>query len=163
MAAASAARPGALDACAGGRASGASAGRAARARGDPLAVLPAAARRAGVRSAGRAAACPPPAAPWPCTPVAFHFVLDLVDAAGWQVRQDADGGLTVLLAAPGAAADPTRLQADVTTEVSAALVAAGATPAVRARVVEAISAGAAGKRPLVVAHRPSSSGAGHGR
>jgi phenylacetate-CoA ligase len=94
-------------------------------------------------------------------PVAFHSVLDLVDAAGWQVRQDEDGGLTVLLAAPGAAVDPTRLQADVTADVSAALAAAGAAPAVRARVVEAIPAGPAGKRPLVVAHRPSASGAGH--
>ena len=38
-------------------------------------------------------------------PVVFHQVLDLVDAAGWQVRQDADG-LQVLLASPGRGVDP---------------------------------------------------------
>jgi phenylacetate-coenzyme A ligase PaaK-like adenylate-forming protein len=80
-------------------------------------------------------------------PVAFHAVLDLLDAAGWQVRQDEDGGLTVLLAAPGAGVDPARLQADVT----AVLAAAGATAVVRVHVVDVIPAGAAGKRPLVVA------------
>ncbi|MGY1738193.1 phenylacetate--CoA ligase family protein [Geodermatophilus sp. SYSU D00684] len=81
-------------------------------------------------------------------PVAFHQVFDLLDAAGWQVRQDEDGGLTVLLAAPGAGVDPTRLQADVV----GAVAAAGATAtAVRVQVVDTIPVGAAGKRPLVVA------------
>jgi phenylacetate-CoA ligase len=79
-------------------------------------------------------------------PVVFHSVLDLIDAAGWQVRQEADG-LTVLLASPGAGVDPS----GVGRAVTAALAAAGAVPAVRVQVVEAIPAGAAGKRPVVVA------------
>ena len=80
-------------------------------------------------------------------PVVFHQVLDLLDAAGWQVRQH-DGRLAVLVAGPGSGFDP------ATTEraVRAALTTAGAlAPAVRVSVVEAIPAGAAGKRPLVVA------------
>ena len=90
-------------------------------------------------------------------PVAFHQVLDLLDAAGWQVRQDDDGGLTVLLAAPSAGVDPARLKADVT----GALATAGAAAPVRVRVVDAIPAGAAGKRPLVVARlRTDGSGLG---
>jgi phenylacetate-CoA ligase len=89
-------------------------------------------------------------------PVAFHQVLDLVDAAGWQVRQDA-AGLRVLLATPGPGVDPARLE----TEVTAALRAAGAAaPPVRVQLVEIIPAGAAGKRPLVVARRPDSPGSG---
>jgi phenylacetate-CoA ligase len=89
-------------------------------------------------------------------PVAFHQVLDLLDVAGWQVRQEADGGLTVLLASLGAGAgvDLARLQADVT----AALAGAGAAAAVRVQVVDAIPAGAAGKRPLVVARRIGGNG-----
>lgn len=79
-------------------------------------------------------------------PIAFHQVLDLIDAVGWQVRQDA-AGLRVLLAAPGAGVDPAR----VTVEVSAALRAAGAADAdVRVQLVDTIPSGAAGKRPFVV-------------
>ena len=81
-------------------------------------------------------------------PVLFHQVLDLVDAAGWQVRQE-DGGVTVLVASPGDGVDAARLQADV----SGALTAAGAITPVRVRPVDTIPAGAAGKRPLVVARR----------
>ena len=89
-------------------------------------------------------------------PVAFHRVLDLVDAAGWQVRQDPDG-LRVLLASPGAGVDPAHLEADVT----AALRIAGAeAPSVRVQLVHIIPAGAAGKRPLVVARRPDPAGTG---
>ena len=80
-------------------------------------------------------------------PVVFHQVLDLVDAAGWQVRQE-DGGLRVLIAAPGKAFDA----ANIETALGAALSAAGAIPPrVGAQVVESSPAGAAGKRPLVVA------------
>jgi phenylacetate-coenzyme A ligase PaaK-like adenylate-forming protein len=79
-------------------------------------------------------------------PVVFHQVFDLLDAAGWQVRQD-DDGLQVLVAAPGAGVEPGRLEQDVT----AALRRAGAVTAVRVHLVDAIPAGAAGKRPLVVA------------
>ena len=89
-------------------------------------------------------------------PVVFHQVLDLVDAAGWQVRQD-DDGVTVLIASPGTAVDATGLQAQVT----AALRHAGtAVLAVRVRTVDAIPAGAAGKRPLVVARHAPQAGTG---
>ena len=88
-------------------------------------------------------------------PVALHHVLDLVDAAGWQIRQDDDDGLTVLLAAPRAGIDPARLQP----EVSATLATVGAAPAIRVEFVDTIPAGAAGKRPLVIArHRAPGEG-----
>lgn len=83
-------------------------------------------------------------------PVAFHQVLDLVDAAGWQVRQDA-GGLEVLVASPGRGMDLPGLEQRVT---AALHVAGAAAPRVRVRVVDTIPAGAAGKRPLVVSRRP---------
>jgi putative adenylate-forming enzyme len=79
-------------------------------------------------------------------PVVFHQVLDLLDAAGWQVRQQQDH-LHVLVAGPGTGFDPTATQR----AVQDALTAAGACPPViRVSVVDAIPAGAAGKRPLVV-------------
>lgn len=81
-------------------------------------------------------------------PVLFHRTLDLLDAAGWQVRQDGDG-LTLLLAAPGRDVDPARVGRAVTD----ALHAAGARVPVRTQLVDTIPAGAAGKRPLVVAGR----------
>ena len=82
-------------------------------------------------------------------PVVFHQVLDLLDAAGWQVRQ---GGqeIAVLVAGPGARFDPAAAER----AVRAALTAAGAlAPPVHVSVVDTIPAGAAGKRPLVVAAR----------
>ena len=80
----------------------------------------------------------------------FHKVLDLVDAAGWQVRQE-ESGLRVLIAGPGPGFDADATERDV----RSALAAAGASPPpVRALAVDAIPAGAAGKRPLVVA-RPA--------
>jgi phenylacetate-coenzyme A ligase PaaK-like adenylate-forming protein len=80
-------------------------------------------------------------------PVVFHQVLDLLDAAGWQVRQQEDH-LRVLLADPGSGVDPTATER----AVQAALTTAGAQPpAVRVSIVDAIPAGAAGKRPLVIA------------
>ena len=92
-------------------------------------------------------------------PVVFHQVLDLLDGAGWQVRQEGDR-LAVLVADPGPAFD----QAGTERAVRAALTAAGAAEpaAVQVSVVAAIPAGAAGKRPLVVAqptdHHPSGRG-----
>jgi len=88
-------------------------------------------------------------------PVVFHQVLDLVDAAGWQVRQE-DDALQVLVAGPGRGVDPAHLERDVTT----ALRHAGVTPLpVRLQLVDVIPAGAAGKRPLVVARHPHRTGA----
>jgi phenylacetate-CoA ligase len=73
--------------------------------------------------------------------------LELVDAVGWQVRQDQDG-LTVLVASPGPAFDAPATQR----AVAAALEGAQVAPlAIRVVVVDAIPTGAAGKRPLIVA------------
>jgi phenylacetate-CoA ligase len=84
-------------------------------------------------------------------PVVFHQALDLLDAAGWQVRQCEDE-LLVLVATPGPGFD---LQASQRV-VEAALTAAGAqVPAVHASIVDTIPPGAAGKRPLVVARAGS--------
>ena len=72
-------------------------------------------------------------------PVVFHQVLDLLDAAGWQVRQHEDQ-LRVLVAGPGPGFDP----AGAERAVQAALTTAGAhVPAVHLSVVDAIPTGAA--------------------
>ena len=78
----------------------------------------------------------------------FHQILDLLDTAGWQVRQRPDR-LEVLLASPAAAVDPTRTER----AIRAALALAGVTPtSVDVNVVPAIPPGPAGKRPLLMAH-----------
>jgi phenylacetate-CoA ligase len=84
----------------------------------------------------------------PVHPVLFHRALELVDAAGWQVRQDQDE-LTVLVASPG----PTFAAPAVQQTVAAGLEDAQVAPlAIRVVVVvDAIPTGAAGKRPLIVA------------
>ncbi|MCK2215252.1 hypothetical protein MF672_015860 [Actinomadura sp. ATCC 31491] len=80
-------------------------------------------------------------------PVVFHQVLDLLDAAGWQVRRQG-GRLELLVATPGGGFDP----GGTAHAVSAALTAAGVLPPeVHVQVVDAIPAGAGGKRPLIVA------------
>src|SRR5262249_2624897 len=80
-------------------------------------------------------------------PVTFHKVLDLLDAAGWQLRQE-EAQLRVLVTGPGTGFDPDATERGV----RSALTAAGASPPpVRAVVVDAIPAGPASKRPLVVA------------
>jgi phenylacetate-CoA ligase len=90
-------------------------------------------------------------------PVLFHRVLDLLDAAGWQVRQQ-EKELDVLVAAPGPQFD----QRATERAVASALDTAGVSPlTVRVSPVDAIPAGAAGKRPLVVAkpaRRPDTAG-----
>jgi phenylacetate-coenzyme A ligase PaaK-like adenylate-forming protein len=84
-------------------------------------------------------------------PVVFHQVLDLLDVVGWQVRQQ-EHQLQVLVAAPGPAFEARTTQR----AVRAALTTAGALPPpLGVLVVDAIPAGAAGKRPLVVAPRPA--------
>jgi phenylacetate-CoA ligase len=83
----------------------------------------------------------------PVHPVVFHRALELVDAAGWQVHQDHDG-LTVLVASPGPAFDAVAVRRAVAT----ALTDGGIVPpAIKVEVVDSIPAGAAGKRPLIVA------------
>ena len=79
----------------------------------------------------------------------FHQALDLLDATGWQVRQG-EQDLTVMIAAAGPRFDP-MVTADA---VRAALTTAGVrSPAITIRQVDTIPAGAAGKRPLVVAQK----------
>jgi hypothetical protein len=82
-----------------------------------------------------------------CTRCSSTASWDLLDAAGWQVRQ---GGhdLTVPVAAPGPGVDP----AAVDRSIRVALAAVGARVRVAVRVIDTVPAGAAGKRPLVVAH-----------
>lgn len=80
-------------------------------------------------------------------PVVFHQVLELLDLGGWQVRQD-DQGLHVLVTNPGRHFDPKA----TARRLQEALTRAGAQdPPVSVSVVDAIPAGAAGKRPLVIA------------
>lgn len=83
----------------------------------------------------------------PIHPVVFHQVLELLDAGGWQVRQH-EAELRVLIAAPGPGFDPNTTES----ALHEALTRAGAKPpAISVSVLDAIPAGAAGKRPLVVA------------
>lgn len=87
-------------------------------------------------------------------PVVFHRVLEATPVAGWQVRQRA-GALEVLLAQPAIGVDADQLAA----AIAAAVERTGARrPTVRAITVEAIPAGAAGKRPRIVAD-PTATGA----
>ena len=80
-------------------------------------------------------------------PIVFHQVLDLLDASGWQVRQQ-EQELRLLVAGPGPGFDASAAER----AVRAALAAAGAlAPPVLLSVVETVPPGAAGKRPLVVA------------
>jgi phenylacetate-CoA ligase len=83
----------------------------------------------------------------PVHPVVFHRALELADAAGWQVRQDQDE-LTVLVASPGPTFDARSIQQAVAAGLEDAQVAP---LTVRVVVVDAIPAGAAGKRSLIVA------------
>jgi phenylacetate-CoA ligase len=83
----------------------------------------------------------------PVHPIVFHRALELVDAAGWQVRQDQDE-LTVLVASPGPTFDAPSVQQGVAAGLEDAQVAP---LAIRVVVVDAIPTGAAGKRPLIVA------------
>lgn len=84
-------------------------------------------------------------------PVVFHRELDLLDAAGWQVRQE-DGRLEVQVAGVGAGFDPTRTAQALHTALAAANVAP---LPLRVSVADTIPAGASGKRPLIIAqHRP---------
>lgn len=85
-------------------------------------------------------------------PVVFHQVLDLLDAA-WQIRQQ-EQELLVLVANPGPGFDAPGTER----ALAGALEAIGVRPpGIRVSVVDAIPAGAAGKRPLIVALPQASS------
>ncbi len=82
-------------------------------------------------------------------PVLFHRVLEPLPAHGWQVRQR-QKGLDVLLVQP----DATLQDAAVVAQLQAALRTAGVQPLeISIAHVDAIPAGAAGKRPMVVGLR----------
>lgn len=84
-------------------------------------------------------------------PVVFHRELDLLDAAGWKVRQQ-EGHLDIQVAGAGPGFDPAGTERALHT----ALAAAGVAPLpLRVSVVDTIPAGAAGKRPLILALQPS--------
>lgn len=82
-------------------------------------------------------------------PIVLEHALDRVPAEGWQVRET-EHGLKVLVAKPGSGFDASRARE----AVLCALEHAGVQlPRVEVSTVDAIPAGAAGKRPLVVARR----------
>lgn len=82
-------------------------------------------------------------------PNTFHHLLDTLPVTGWQVVQERDGGLTVLLS--GAADE---VDARLVAELRQALVALGAMPPpVRVHRVASIPRSAAGKAPLIRSNR----------
>jgi putative adenylate-forming enzyme len=86
-------------------------------------------------------------------PVVFHQILDLLDAAGWQVRQQ-ERQLRILVAGPAWSLDADAIAG----AVHRALAATGADPPpVTVSLVDTIPAGPAGKRPLVVAPHTAAS------
>ncbi|MBL8289269.1 MAG: phenylacetate--CoA ligase family protein [Rubrivivax sp.] len=80
-------------------------------------------------------------------PNALHDLLERVPASGWQVRQQGDGALTVLLTGP--------VQAGVADALRGQLVAlldqrGARCPAIDVQWVETLPRGASGKAPLIV-------------
>jgi phenylacetate-coenzyme A ligase PaaK-like adenylate-forming protein len=79
-------------------------------------------------------------------PLVLHHVMDSVTAAGWQVRQHADGPLEVLVAQPQGLD-----QAALGAAIRSALAAQGVQPPhVEVRQVTAIPRTALGKAPLII-------------
>jgi phenylacetate-CoA ligase len=86
-------------------------------------------------------------------PVVFHRVLEAAAVAGWQVRQHG-GDLELLLARPASGVDAAAIAA----AIAAGVKQTGArAPHVDVVIVDAVPAGAAGKRPRVVADRHADS------
>ncbi len=82
-------------------------------------------------------------------PNTFHHLLDTLLTSGWQVVQEQDGRLTVLLRGPAGRDDEA-----VADAVASALAAQGArVPPVSVRRVSAIPKSAGGKVPLIRSHR----------
>ena len=79
-------------------------------------------------------------------PLVFHHVMDTVSAAGWQVKQQGDGRLVVLLAQPQHV-DPAALRV----ALRSALVGQGVQPPpIEVQEVPAIPRTALGKAPLII-------------
>ncbi len=84
-------------------------------------------------------------------PLVFSEIMDVLPVSGWQVIQEVDDGLTVLLSGARDTFADSALQASL----SRALVAHGAiVPRLTIRRVDAIPKTGAGKTPLVKAYRP---------
>lgn len=80
-------------------------------------------------------------------PNVFHRALDLLNASGWQVRQEGDG-IRIFIQTPGLKVDSQAIELSV----AQSLATAGASPGqVHVEEVAEIPAGPSGKRPLVVA------------
>ncbi len=82
-------------------------------------------------------------------PIVLEHALDRVPAEGWQV-QETERGLSVLISKPGDRFDPSKAREAVLRALEQARVQL---PRVEVSTVDAIPAGAAGKRPLVVTRR----------
>jgi phenylacetate-coenzyme A ligase PaaK-like adenylate-forming protein len=87
-------------------------------------------------------------------PLVFNRVMDVVPASGWQVIQEADDSLTVLLSGARDGLTDTALRDQLTRSLAQEQVQV---PAIKIEHVVAIPKTAAGKAPLVKAYRPSQS------
>ena len=84
-------------------------------------------------------------------PLVFKRIMDILPISGWQVVQEADDGLTVLLSGVRDASVESTL-ADALTQ---ALISQGAiVPAVRIQPVSSIPKASSGKTPQIKAYRP---------
>lgn len=85
-------------------------------------------------------------------PLIFNRIMDILPISGWQIIQDANDDLTVLLSSTKDGVKDTAL-IDMLTRT---LQEQGAyVPSIRVQRVAAIPKTAAGKAPLIKAHRPS--------
>lgn len=83
-------------------------------------------------------------------PLVFNRVMDILPISGWQVAQEADGSLTVLVSGTRAGFD----SAALVQELGRALAEQGAQPpSIRVQQVAAIAKSASGKAPLIKAWR----------
>lgn len=87
-------------------------------------------------------------------PLVFNRVMDVVPVSGWQVIQEADDSLTVLLSGVRDGLTDTALRDQLTRSLAQEQVSV---PAIKIEHVAAIPKTAAGKAPLVKAYRPSQS------
>ena len=84
-------------------------------------------------------------------PLVFNRVLDVAAVAGWQIAQQADGGLLVLVTgAPGP-----QVVDELPRPLAEALAREGACAAyIRVQPVDTIPKSVSGKAPLIRAYRP---------
>lgn len=85
-------------------------------------------------------------------PLVFNRLMDILPVTGWQVIQEADDGLTVLLSGSQNSLSDETLVAQITQELAAQ---GSRVPRIRVQRVPAIPRAASGKAPLIKAYRPS--------